>query len=128
MAVAVAINSSEGLHYNGKVTWLVALSCIIAASGGLLFGYDTGVTGGVTSMESFLKKFFPGVYIQMKEDTNLSNYCKFDSQLLTSFTSSLYISCLIASFLAASVTRDYGRKPSIIIGGVAFLFGAVLGG
>ncbi|KAK4385165.1 Hexose carrier protein HEX6 [Sesamum angolense] len=128
MAVAVAINSSEGLHYNGKVTWLVALSCIIAASGGLLFGYDTGVTGGVTSMESFLKKFFPGVYIQMKEDTNLSNYCKFDSQLLTSFTSSLYISCLIASFFAASVTRDYGRKPSIIIGGVAFLFGAVLGG
>ncbi|KAL0400981.1 UNVERIFIED_CONTAM: Hexose carrier protein HEX6 [Sesamum latifolium] len=128
MAVAVAINTSEGLQYNGKVTWLVTLSCIIAASGGLLFGYDTGVTGGVTSMESFLKKFFPGVYIQMKEDTNLSNYCKFDSQLLTSFTSSLYISCLIASFLAATVTRDYGRKPSIIIGGVAFLAGAVLGG
>ncbi|KAK4431680.1 Hexose carrier protein HEX6 [Sesamum alatum] len=140
MAVAtVAINSSEGLQYNGQITWLVTLSCIIAASGGLLFGYDTGVTGnfllpllfvkgGVTSMESFLKKFFPGVYIEMKEDTKLSNYCKFDSQLLTSFTSSLYVSCLIASFLAATVTRDYGRKPSIVIGGVAFLIGAVLGG
>ncbi|KAK4431681.1 Hexose carrier protein HEX6 [Sesamum alatum] len=128
MAVGVAINTSEGLQYNGKITWLVTLSCIIAASGGLLFGYDTGVTGGVTSMESFLKKFFPGVYINMKEDTKLSNYCKFDSQLLTSFTSSLYISALIASFLAATVTRDYGRKPSIIIGGVAFLSGAVLGG
>ncbi|KAL0304068.1 UNVERIFIED_CONTAM: Hexose carrier protein HEX6 [Sesamum radiatum] len=128
MAVAVAINTTEGSQYNGKITWLVMLSCIIAASGGLLFGYDTGVTGGVTSMDSFLKKFFPVVYKEMKEDTNLCNYCKFDSQLLTSFSSSLYISCLFASFLAATVTRDYGRKPSIIIGGVAFLSGAILGG
>ncbi|KAK4385164.1 Hexose carrier protein HEX6 [Sesamum angolense] len=115
MAVAVAINTNEGSHYNGKITWLVTLSCIIAASGGLLFGYDTGVTGGVTSMEPFLKKFFPMVYKEMKEDTKLSNYCKFDSQLLTSFTSSLYIACLIASFLAARVTREYGRKPSISV-------------
>ena len=33
-----------------------------AASGGLLFGYDIGVTGGVTSMASFQQKFFPSVY------------------------------------------------------------------
>ncbi|KAL0317604.1 UNVERIFIED_CONTAM: Hexose carrier protein HEX6 [Sesamum angustifolium] len=128
MAVSVAVNTNDGLRYNGKVTWLVALSCVIAATGGLLFGYDTGVTGGVTSMEPFLKKFFPGVYTQMKEDTKLSNYCKFDSQLLTSFASSLYLTSLIASFVAASMTRDYGRKPSMIIGGVAFLIGATLGG
>ncbi|KAK4431682.1 Hexose carrier protein HEX6 [Sesamum alatum] len=128
MAVTIAINTNEDLQYNGKVTWLVVLSCIIAATGGLLFGYDTGVTGGVTSMEPFLKKFFPGVYIQMKEDTKISNYCKFDSQLLTSFASSLYVTSLIASFFAASMTRDYGRKPSIITGGVAFLIGATLGG
>ncbi|KAL0445629.1 UNVERIFIED_CONTAM: Hexose carrier protein HEX6 [Sesamum latifolium] len=84
--------------------------------------------GGVSSMEPFLKKFFPGVYKEMKEDTKISNYCKFDSQLLTSFASSIYVTSLIASLLAASMTRDYGRKPSIIIGGVAFLVGAILGG
>ncbi|KAL0292499.1 UNVERIFIED_CONTAM: Hexose carrier protein HEX6 [Sesamum calycinum] len=104
MAVAVAIDTSEGLQYNGKVTWW------------------SDVNGTI------LEKILSRVYIQMKEDTNLSNYCKFDSQLLTSFTSSLYISSLVASFLAATVTQDYGRKPSIIVGGVAFLFGAVLGG
>ncbi|KAH7854943.1 hypothetical protein Vadar_019442 [Vaccinium darrowii] len=64
----------------------------------------------------------------MKEDTNISNYCKFDNQLLISFTSSLYVASLIASFFASSVTQAFGRKPSIFIGGVAFLVGAALSG
>lgn len=79
-------------------------------------------------MEPFLKKFFPQVYTRMKQDTGISNYCKFDSQLLTLFTSSLYLAGLIASFLASSITRTYGRKPSIIVGGAAFLAGATLNG
>lgn len=77
-------------------------------------------------MEPFLKKFFLGVYRKMDEDTNVSNYCKFDSQLLTTFTSSLYLAGLISSFLAAHVTRSYGRKISIIIGGLSYMIGAVL--
>lgn len=84
--------------------------------------------GGVTSMEPFLKKFFPEVYTKMKEDTKISNYCKFDSQLLTSFTSSLYVAGLVASFFASPVTKAFGRKPSILAGGAAFLAGAALGG
>lgn len=79
-------------------------------------------------MVPFLEKFFPDVYTKMKQDTKVSNYCKFDSQLLTAFTSSLYIAGLIASFFASSVTRAFGRKPSILIGGAAFLIGAALGG
>lgn len=79
-------------------------------------------------MESFLKKFFPEVYNKMKVDTKISNYCKFDSQLLTSFTSSLYVAGLIASFFASPITKAFGRKPSILIGGAAFLGGAALGG
>ena len=79
-------------------------------------------------MEPFLKKFFPEVYTKMNEDTNISNYCKFDSQLLTTFTSSLYIAGLVASLFASSVTRVFGRKPSILLGGAAFLAGSALGG
>lgn len=79
-------------------------------------------------MDPFLKKFFPGVYKEMREETEISNYCKFNSQLLTLFTSSLYIAGLISSFFAALITRDYGRKPSIVIGGVAYMLGAALGG
>ncbi|KAI3965539.1 hypothetical protein MKW92_018515 [Papaver armeniacum] len=114
-------------QYNGRMTKIVILSCMMAAMGGLLFGYDIGISGGVSSMEPFLKKFFPKVYRRMKEDTDISNYCKFDSHLLTAFTSSLYIAGLVASFFASTTTRSYGRKPSILIGGFAFLAGAALG-
>ncbi|XP_020976900.1 hexose carrier protein HEX6-like isoform X3 [Arachis ipaensis] len=74
------------------------------------------------------QKFFPHVYTKMKEDTHISNYCKFDSQLLTTFTSSLYIAGLISTFFASSVTRAFGRRSSILVGGAAFLMGAALGG
>ncbi|XP_022856822.1 hexose carrier protein HEX6-like [Olea europaea var. sylvestris] len=127
MAVGLAIQS-EGGQYAGKITGFVVLSCMIAATGGIIFGYDLGISGGLTSMESFLKKFFPEVYKKMKEETKTSNYCKFDSQLLTLFTSSLHMAGLIASFFASPVTRAYGRKPSILIGGAALVAGAALGG
>lgn len=47
--------------YAGHVTSYVIISCIVAASGGALFGYDNGVTGGVVAMHPFLRKFFPKV-------------------------------------------------------------------
>ncbi|CAI0377865.1 unnamed protein product [Linum tenue] len=101
---------------------------MMAAMGGVIFGYDIGISGGVTSMEPFLEKFFHQVYTKMKQDTEVSNYCKFDSQLLTSFTSSLYVAGLVASFFASWLTKSRGRKPSILLGGGAFLAGAALGG
>ncbi|XVF08501.1 hypothetical protein REPUB_Repub07fG0008600 [Reevesia pubescens] len=78
-------------------------------------------------MDPFLKKFFPDVYQRMKENTKISNYCKFDSQLLTLFTSSLYISGLISSFFSTPVTRAFGRKASMLVAGVAVLIGSALG-
>ncbi|GMH01200.1 hypothetical protein Nepgr_003039 [Nepenthes gracilis] len=123
---AVAGQGGSGRDNGGRITWFVVLSCMMAAMGGVLFGYDIGITGGVSSMEPFLKKFFPRVYTRMRGDTRISNYCKFDSQLLTAFTSSLYIAGFFASFFASSMTRSFGRKPSIIVGGTAYLAGSTL--
>ncbi|CAL5201150.1 unnamed protein product [Lathyrus oleraceus] len=128
MAVGLAITSQNGEKSNGRVTLYVVLSCMMAAMGGVIFGYDIGITGGVTSMEPFLKKFFHRIYLRMKSDVKVSNYCKFNSQLLTSFTSSLYVAGFFTSFLASYVTRVFGRKPSIVAGGAAFLAGTALGG
>ncbi|GAB2221303.1 hypothetical protein Droror1_Dr00012478 [Drosera rotundifolia] len=129
MAGGMAISCERGMReYSGGITWFVIFSCMMAAMGGVLFGYDIGISGGVTSMGPFLKKFFPGVYNKMTEDTKISNYCKFDSELLTAFTSSLYVAGLFATFVASLVTRSFGRKTSILVGGVAFLAGSALGG
>lgn len=80
-------------------------------------------------MESFLSKFFPSVYRKMTvADKNANRYCKFDSQLLTAFTSSLYMAALITSLLASNFTRAVGRKNSMLIGGIIFLLGSLLNG
>lgn len=31
--------------YNGRITLFVVLSCVTAAMGGIIFGYDIGVSG-----------------------------------------------------------------------------------
>ncbi|EEC76807.1 hypothetical protein OsI_14928 [Oryza sativa Indica Group] len=122
---------------SGRVTAFVALSCATAAMGGAIYGYDISIAGGVSSMEPFLRDFFPGVLRRMAGGgggadggaPRVSNYCKFDSQLLTLFTSSLYISGLLTAVLLASwVTASRGRRASMILGGFAYIAGAAVSG
>jgi MFS family permease len=133
-AFAVAGTAEEdgaaGRRYGERVTAFVALSCATAAMGGAIFGYDIGTAGGVSSMDPFLRSFFPDVYRRMQGSAGrVSNYCKFDSQLLTLFTSSLYIAGLLTAVLLASrVTARRGRRPSMVFGGVAYLAGAAVSG
>lgn len=84
--------------------------------------------GGVTSMDSFLKKFFPNVYNKETSDNSTNQYCKFNSQKLTMFTSSLYLAALTSSIVASTVTRTFGRKLSMLFGGVLFCAGALING
>lgn len=37
--------AKEGKDYPGKLTAYVFLSCLLAAAGGLIFGYDIGISG-----------------------------------------------------------------------------------
>lgn len=79
-------------------------------------------------MAPFLKKFFPEVYRKQALDAGTNQYCKFNSQTLTMFTSSLYLAALLSSFVASAVTRKYGRKPSMLSGGILFLIGSAFNG
>ncbi|KAL7142732.1 hypothetical protein ABFS83_08G143700 [Erythranthe nasuta] len=118
----------EGKEYPGNLTPYVLVTCVIAAMGGLIFGYDIGISGGVTAMDSFLKEFFPSVYRKQKADDSTNQYCKFDSETLTMFTSSLYLAALVSSLVASTVTRKLGRKLSMLFGGVLFCVGALING
>ncbi|XLS76695.1 hypothetical protein HN51_033560 [Arachis hypogaea] len=86
---AFAYVETGGRQYEGEVTAFVLITCFVAAMGGLLFGYDVDITGRITSMEPFLIKFFSIMYQQMLNDYGTNQYCKFDNQLLTLFTSSV---------------------------------------
>ncbi|KAF3568809.1 hypothetical protein DY000_02010845 [Brassica cretica] len=112
-------------QYQGKVTSYVIIACLVAATGGAIFGYDIGVSGGVTSMDEFLEEFFKTVY-DKKKQAHESNYCKYDDQGLAAFTSSLYLAGLVSTLAASPITRNYGRRASIVCGGISFLVGAAL--
>ncbi|CAN6199323.1 unnamed protein product [Urochloa humidicola] len=115
-------------QYPGKMTIFVFLACLVASSGGLIFGYDIGISGGVTSMDPFLIRFFPSVYSAELDVVETNQYCKFDSEILTLFTSSLYLASLVASIVAGYVTNKCGRRASMLGGGLIFLAGAILNG
>lgn len=34
-----------GHNYPGRITWSVIIACCVASSGGLIFGYDVGISG-----------------------------------------------------------------------------------
>ncbi|KAK7303168.1 hypothetical protein RJT34_14070 [Clitoria ternatea] len=80
MPGVIMTNVGEEKEYPGKLTMRVFTTCVVAAFGGLIFGYDLGISGGVMSMDPFLKKFFPDVY---EKESNMeasdNQYCKFDS-------------------------------------------------
>eukprot|EP00850_Spirogloea_muscicola_P002656 SM000010S04294 [mRNA] locus=s10:697628:700296:- [translate_table: standard] len=114
-------------QFDGRLTGYVMLACFVAASGGLLFGYDIGITGGVTSMDDFLAKFFPNVLRKMQR-AHQNAWCKFDDQLLQLFTSSLFIAGMIGTYGASIITSRFGRVKSMLIGGLFFLLGAGLTG
>lgn len=41
----VVAGDGSGKMYEGHVTGFVIITCIVAASGGLIFGYDIGISG-----------------------------------------------------------------------------------
>ncbi|XP_021290495.1 LOW QUALITY PROTEIN: sugar transport protein 8 [Herrania umbratica] len=125
MPAVVVASHGDMPEHEGRFTIYVIVCVIIAAFGGLMFGYDIGISGGVTSMDDFLKKFFPVVY-ERKRHAHENNYCKYNSQSLQLFTSSLYLAALLASFAASRVSSKAGRKRTMQIASIFFLIGVIL--
>ena len=90
-------------------------------------GYDIGVTGGVTAMASFQEKFFPEVYERTEAGvTDTSPYCKYDNQVLQTFTSTMFLAGMFSSLVSAPLCRKMGRRPVMFASAIMFIVGAGL--
>lgn len=85
--------------------WLI---CIIAAMGGLLFGYDWVVIGGA---KPFYEPFFG-----ISDDTPLWRGWAQSSAL---------IGCLVGALISGMLTDRYGRRRLLILAGALFTVSAI---
>ncbi|KAF5194657.1 Sugar transport protein [Thalictrum thalictroides] len=77
------------------------------------------------SMKLFSKEFSPSVYNKQSGDQSSNRYCKFDSQIVMFFTSSVYLAASLSSLFASKITRKYGHQPTIALGGALYVFGSI---
>ncbi|XXG90260.1 hypothetical protein AAC387_Pa12g2072 [Persea americana] len=64
MAGVAVVSSVLEKVYQWKITLCAILPCINAtATGGLIFGYSTGVSGGVSSVDPFLISMIMGGFV-----------------------------------------------------------------
>jgi len=89
---------------SGSIAYLVGV-CLVAALGGLLFGYDTGVING--SLQ----------FVQLKFEL---------SPAMKGFAaSSALIACIFGAGFAGSLSDYLGRKKVLILSAILFLISAI---
>ncbi|KAI2468677.1 general substrate transporter [Annulohypoxylon bovei var. microspora] len=108
----VAINAAANMKSTtlGKMRayWLGSVVCM----GGFLFGYDSGIVGGVLTMASFQSDYRYG-----GADQTRTNSLSVGLQQLGGF---------VACFLAWPLTERLGRKKSLMISSFIFCIGAII--
>ena len=93
------------VNYNMKFLWLI---CIVAAMGGLLFGYDWVVVGGA---KPFYEPFF-----NITDDTPLMRGWAMSSALF---------GCIAGAILSGVLADKLGRKRLLISSGLLFTISAI---
>ena len=85
---------------------MLCLATLVAATGGCLFGYDTGIVSAVL------------LYVKF-------NYKLIDWSVEL-FVSGTAASAIAGAFLSGVLNRVFGRKPVMLISSVTFVVGAGL--
>lgn len=92
-------------NYNMGFLWLI---CIVAAMGGLLFGYDWVVVGGA--------KPFYEPYFNITDDTPLMRGGAMSSALF---------GCIAGAVMSGVLTDRFGRKRLLVLSGLLFTVSAI---
>lgn len=100
----MALDVDASAPYHMRFLWLI---CLVAAMGGLLFGYDWVVIGGA---KPFYEPFF-GIS---------------DSSFLQGLAmSSALIGCLFGALMSGALTDRFGRKRLLILASLLFTVSAI---
>jgi sugar porter (SP) family MFS transporter len=107
----VAMSGGEGAGraetaYNLTYVWMI---CLVAAMGGLLFGYDWVVIGGA---KPFFEKYFA---LTSEAQVGWANSCAL-------------LGCLIGSLLSGMLSDRFGRKKLLLVSALLFAVSSVLTG
>jgi sugar porter (SP) family MFS transporter len=92
--------------------WRIVVLTIVASLGGLLFGFDTGVVGGIVAMQTF------------KDDYGLTP--ENESAIQGNCVALLQAGCFFGVITMAFITDKLGRKKAIIGASIIFCIGGVL--
>lgn len=82
--------------------------------GSVLFGFDTGIAGGVVALSSFKEEFNLG--------GSATEYANASSNVVALLNAGAFFGALVPPF----VTKFVGRKPLLAIAGLLFLLGGIL--
>lgn len=100
------VTASVPLHPPRKArAWYLALVCLVASLGGLLFGFDTAVISGTVE--------------RVQQQYGLT------AMLEGWFTSSALVGCILGAAMAGVLGDRFGRKPILLVSSV-FLFVSAL--
>ncbi|KAI5462836.1 MFS sugar transporter-like protein [Mariannaea sp. PMI_226] len=91
-----------------RAYWLGSVLCM----GGFLFGYDSGIVGGVLTLASFQRDFRYGTDLQTR-----TNALSVGTQQLGAF---------VGCFLAWPITGRWGRKWALVVFSIVFCLGAIV--
>ncbi|MDQ2753223.1 MAG: sugar porter family MFS transporter [Bacteroidota bacterium] len=97
--------TKNAIPYKSKLKPRVLLMAVVAATGGLLFGFDTGVISGALPF--------------MKE------YWKLSDANVEWITTTVLIGAIIGAIVSGKLSDYLGRKKMIIINAVIFIVGAI---
>ncbi|OQR81588.1 Major Facilitator Superfamily (MFS) [Thraustotheca clavata] len=99
--------------------------CVFASIGGIFFGYDQGVTGGVLVMNSFLEDFCVGYGGNTYSDCTSQSVALPSNWLsyTTLYNVLYYVGCIGGAFVGGIIADKFGRRMTIFAAGVFFCLG-----
>jgi len=115
MAIAMGWQKPDNVAGSSAPAIMVGL---FVASGGLLFGYDTGAINGILAMREFKDQFGTNCFDKKGE----LDICADDSALIVAILSA---GTVVGALLAAPAADSIGRRRTLLISVGVFCIGAI---